>query len=85
MVSPKRRGVLHRARLRRQAYEPVYIPNGYVDVARRRTMRATDGLFGDPVLAFITPVTPEVDTPAELDLIRYQAGAHPLLSLLNRQ
>lgn len=69
--------------LPRQAYEQVYVPNGYVDIAHRDIVLGSTGLFGDPVIAFETEMTLEVDTQAELDLIRSQAGDHPLKRVLD--
>ncbi|NNE69404.1 MAG: acylneuraminate cytidylyltransferase family protein [Rhodothermales bacterium] len=69
--------------LPRQAYEQVYVPNGYVDIAHRDVVMGSDGLFGDPVMAFETEMALEVDTQAELDLIRSQASHHPLKSVLD--
>ena len=70
--------------LPRQAYEQVYVPNGYVDIAHRDIVMNTDGLFGDPVIAYETAMTLEVDTQAELDLIRSQAKSHPLKTVLDQ-
>jgi hypothetical protein len=72
--------------LPRQSFPPAYWPNGYVDAIRPRTVRGGGGLYGSAVLAFVTPTTVEVDTPDDLNYLRYtvEHNGHPLLKELEQ-
>ncbi|MFT5170728.1 MAG: CMP-N,N'-diacetyllegionaminic acid synthase [Candidatus Marinamargulisbacteria bacterium] len=58
--------------LPRQSFDPVYKPNGYVDILKPSVVRETGTLHGAKMLAFTTQETVEVDTQAELDYIAFQ-------------
>ena len=57
--------------LPRQSFPPVYQPDGYVDVVKRKTIME-DGIFhGSKILAFISPDAGEVDRPEDLEFIKF--------------
>lgn len=70
--------------LPRQAFPPVYRPNGYVDVIKRDTVRSTDSLHGARMLAFRTPDAGELDRPEDLPFLEHLLPARgaPLLEYL---
>ena len=57
--------------LPKEAFDTVYIPDGYVDVLRRTYVMSGELLHGDRMIGFETPVTTEVDTVEEFELVQY--------------
>lgn len=52
----------------KQSFDPVYIPNGYVDIVRPEVV--TSGrLHGEKILAFCTPPVVEIDSEFEYELL----------------
>lgn len=72
--------------LPRQSFPKAYSPNGYVDIIRVTTVRQSGKLYGDRILAWITPVVPEVDTEENLAFLEWklERSGNPLRSFLNR-
>lgn len=60
--------------LPRQAFPPVYKPNGYVDIIRSETVLGTNSLHGPRMLAFLTPDTGELDREEDFDFIEFKLG-----------
>jgi CMP-N,N'-diacetyllegionaminic acid synthase len=60
--------------LPRQAFTPVYIPNGYVDILKASHALNSESLNGNKMIGFETPVCYEVDTAEDFELIQYQIG-----------
>jgi CMP-N-acetylneuraminic acid synthetase len=60
--------------LPRQCFPPVYKPNGYVDIIKRKTVRESESLHGSKIVAFVTPVSVEVDSQEEFDFLEYEIG-----------
>jgi len=58
--------------LPKEAFESVYIPEGYVDVLRRSFLMGGNQVHGSRMIGFESPVTTEVDSAEELELIQYQ-------------
>jgi CMP-N,N'-diacetyllegionaminic acid synthase len=58
--------------LPRQNFPPVYKANGYVDIIKRKTLRASKSLHGNKMIAFVTPVSVEVDSQEEFDYLEYE-------------
>jgi len=71
--------------LPRQAFDPVYIPDGYVDVLRASHVLHSESLHGDRMLGFVSPSCIEIDTMDELELLAFQLEKEgsPLLDYLN--
>jgi len=69
--------------LPRQAFPPAYHPNGYVDVVKSRIVGPAT-LYGPRVLAYVTPVTVEVDRPEDFEYVEYliEKHNHPLREAL---
>lgn len=57
--------------LPRQAFAPVYHPNGYVDIVKSQTVTNLETLHGSRILSFITPDVGELDRPEDFDFIEY--------------
>ena len=75
---------LDRFNLPRQAYQTVFIPDGYVDIVRSSYVLGTTFFHGDRVLGFVSPYCTEVDSAEELELLEFQLCKHgsPLLDYL---
>ena len=61
----------------RQAFPATYVGNGYVDVVRPARILAGESMLGNHVIAFETPPAAEIDSPQDLDYLRFQAGRSP--------
>ncbi len=57
--------------LPRQAFPPVYHPNGYVDIIKSQTVMNSGSLHGPRILSFITPDVGELDRPEDFDFIEF--------------
>jgi len=70
--------------LPRQAFQAVYVPNGYVDILKTDFVLNSETLHGDRMLGFITPVAIEVDTIDYLNILGYEIEkrGHILLDYL---
>lgn len=70
---PMRQGLTNdEANSGREGFEDVYIPDGYVDVLNSEQIFESGGLHGNRMMAYISPVCTEVDTPAEFDYLEYE-------------
>lgn len=67
--------------LPRQHYRDTYQPNGYVDILRGSHILKHHNLYGDRILAYKTPRVTEVDSPEELEYLRWKVN---LLDTLKR-
>lgn len=70
--------------LPRQAFPPVYIPDGYVDVLKTAFVNSSNKLHGEQVIGFESPVCREVDTLEDLKYLEFEAarGNGPLSKYL---
>jgi CMP-N,N'-diacetyllegionaminic acid synthase len=66
--------------LPRQTFPLAYHPNGYVEIISTSSVRTGKGLFGSKILAFVTPVTAEVDSPEDFEYLMYiiEKKGHPI-------
>jgi len=58
--------------LPKEAFEDVYIPDGYVDVVRKSHVMSNDTIHGEQMIGFESPVCTEVDSVEEFEYIQYQ-------------
>ena len=58
--------------LARQNVKSTYIPNGYIDIIKVETIKNTDTLHGNKILAFETEVVIEIDTIEDFDFLEYR-------------
>ena len=65
--------------LPRQGYPKTYRPNGYVDIIKSDYVIKNRKLFGDRVIAYITPRIFEVDTLEDFDYLEYQVVKKPAI------
>ena len=65
------------ANLPRQGYPKTYQPNGYVDIIRSAWVIENGDLFGNRVIAHVTPKVIEVDSAEDFDYLEYQAERAP--------
>ena len=57
--------------LPRQAFPPVYHPNGYVDIIKSKTVLNSSSLYGSKILPFITPVVGELDRSEDFEYVEF--------------
>jgi len=55
----------------KELFDTVYVPDGYVDVIKQSYVISGSQIHGDKMIGFETPATTEVDTPEELEYLRY--------------
>jgi len=60
--------------LPRQAFPPVYHPNGYVDIIICQTVTNSGNLHGPRILSFITPDIGDLDRPEDFEFIEFALG-----------
>ena len=60
---------LHTTNIGRQQFDPIYIPNGYVDILKTNNFNKKN-IFGKKMYVFVTNKVLEIDTPEDLKLIR---------------
>ncbi len=70
--------------LPRQAFPPVYQPNGYVDIIKRDTVKNLDSLHGPRMLAFITENVGELDKLSDFQFIEFNLGSLTLAKNPNK-
>ena len=68
----------------RQDFEPVYIPDGYVDILKTKFIIENELLHGDKVIGFITPDSVDVDVASDFSRLEYYMDTtnEPLLNYL---
>lgn len=72
--------------LPRQNFEPVYNPNGYVDIVKSSTMTTDHSMHGNKMLAFLVPNVGEIDTPEDFTFTEYalRKENNPILAYLQK-
>jgi len=58
--------------LPKEAFDAVYVPDGYVDVLKHSYLDSGSQIHGNKMIGFESPVSTEVDSIEELDYIAYQ-------------
>ena len=58
--------------LPKEAFDQVYVPDGYVDIVKASFMFNNKEIHGDKMIGFESPVCTEVDSSEEFDYIQYQ-------------
>ncbi len=56
----------------RQNFSKTYSANGYIDLYRKEFILKNKKLFGNKVMGYITPLTMEIDSKAELKYMNYR-------------
>lgn len=59
----------------RNQFPEAYVPDGYADVLKTETIIQTGGLYGDRMMAYISPVCTEVDIQEEFAFLEYELKA----------
>lgn len=57
--------------LPRQAFPPVYHPNGYVDIIKSQMVINSSSLHGPRILSFVTPDIGDLDRPEDFEFIEF--------------
>ena len=58
----------------RQNFSKTYSANGYIDLYRKEFIIKNKKLFGNKVMGYITPLTMEIDSKAELNYMNYNVS-----------
>ena len=58
--------------LPKEAFDAVYVPDGYVDIVKQSFVLSCNQVHGEKMIGFESPVTTEVDSIEELGYIAYQ-------------
>lgn len=58
--------------LPRQAFQPIYQPDGYVDILKASHMKKTGRQHGDYILAFVSPDTGEIDRKEDFPFLEFK-------------
>lgn len=71
--------------LPKEAFEDIFIPNGYVDILKKSFMLNNLEIHGSKILGFESPVCTEVDSNEEFEYIQFQLEGFkfPLLEYLD--
>jgi CMP-N,N'-diacetyllegionaminic acid synthase len=71
--------------LPKEAFEQVYIPDGFVDIVKSSFVMNSQKVHGNKMIGFESPVCTEVDSEEEFDYIQYQLDRNgsDLLDYLN--
>ncbi|MBF0405780.1 MAG: acylneuraminate cytidylyltransferase family protein [Candidatus Riflebacteria bacterium] len=56
----------------RQEFPIVYVPNGYIDILKTSVVKKRKVLYGEKMLAFISPFCCEVDSPENLEYLEFE-------------
>ncbi len=72
--------------LPKEAFEQVYIPDGFVDIVKSSFVMNNKEIHGDKMIGFESPVCTEVDSVEEFEYIQYQLDKNgsELLNYLNQ-
>ncbi len=60
--------------LPRQAFPPIYIAQGYIDIIRSETVLEKNLTYGERMTGFITPDTGEIDREEDFPRLAYNVG-----------
>lgn len=60
------------ANLPRQTYEKTYVANGYVDIVKSSYVIENEKVFGNRVIAYMTPEITDIDTLEDFNYLEYQ-------------
>jgi len=71
----------------KEAFDVAFVPDGYVDIFKASQVLGKGVLHKDRIMAFVSPVTTEIDSAEELDYLRHQLkrNGSPLLEFLNKR
>jgi len=71
--------------LPKEAFQQVYIPDGFIDIVKSSFVMNNQEIHGDRMIGFESPVCTEVDSTEEFDYIQYQLDKNgsKLLDYLN--
>ena len=71
--------------LPKEAFEQVYIPNGFFNIVKASFVMNSEKIHGNKMIGFESPVCTEVDSAEEFDYIQYQLDRNgsDLLDYLN--
>ena len=73
--------------LPKEAFEQVYIPDGFVDIVKSSFIMNSQEIHGNKMIGFESPICTEVDSVEEFDYIKYQLekNGSDLLDYLNHK
>ena len=65
-------GIKDYTNLPRQMFPKAYLPNGYIDIAKYKTVMNSSSAFGVEIMPVITPSVVEIDMQEDVEMLEYQ-------------
>jgi len=65
-------GIQDYTNLPRQIFPNAYQPNGYIDIAKRSTVKSGKSAFSTKIIPFVSEFVTEIDAEYEFNLLNYQ-------------
>ena len=75
-------GIKDYTNLPRQTFPKAYLPNGYIDIAKRETVTNSSSAFGMKIMPVITPHIVEIDTEEDVDMLKCQIDRNQHINLI---
>jgi CMP-N-acetylneuraminic acid synthetase len=75
-------GIKDYTNLPRQTFPKAYLPNGYIDIAKRETVMNSSSAFGMKIMPVITPHIVEIDTEEDVNMLKYQIDSNQHINLI---
>jgi len=75
-------GIKDYTNLPRQTFPKAYLPNGYIDIAKRETVINSSSAFGMKIMPVITPHIVEIDTEEDVKMLKCQIDNNQHMSLI---
>ena len=75
-------GIKDYTNLPRQTFPKAYLPNGYIDIAKRETVANSSSAFGMKIMPVITPHIVEIDTEEDVDMLKCQIDRNQHINLI---
>ena len=75
-------GIKDYTNLPRQTFPKAYLPNGYIDIAKRETVMKSSSAFGMKIMPVITSPIVEIDTEEDIRILEYQINNNQHTNLI---
>ena len=75
-------GIKDYTNLPRQTFPKAYLPNGYIDIAKRETVANSSSAFGMKIMPVITPHIVEIDTEEDVNMLKCQIDSNRHMNLI---
>lgn len=75
-------GIKDYTNLPRQTFPKAYLPNGYIDIAKREVVMKSSSAFGMKIMPVITPPIVEIDTEEDIRRLKYEIDNNQHMDLI---